>query len=773
MNKPPTCRKLREQFHLFMPSAYVTYEAPPAGRPPVELVSQSVKAPTPECPLHATPTSATPSSHHVSATLTNPQIKNLAAKPPTKESPRQNRLDSWLNSTANHFRSRKPSRDLSADRLNRNFICQAREHHRMHSCDSSTTYARSLDPPPNVFRPATRNVPTAIRLRSAGPPVMRQPSAFSNQGLRSSSIGSSGLNNLDMYHSNGSGNPSSSHLHAAIIHSHSQSSSIGTANGSLSSGATSSTPSTSTSNSGGPAMPNGAHNVAGGISRKKIISKSQEAGLNHEEMINEEEDDVWYDKDVLFRHHLREVLEKWQSIDDEIWGKIICMEKNRRVAKAYARVPVLTINGGEDGFDGYRIGLSGFENPKRHPDTTQSKKLIGQGIKLKMDNDGNILVRRASPAAVYVRNTTGSFQDDNCFSSEVIKLQGQLEADKPFKVFDMKRFTLNIAKEMKGAYPDRRKLELQCFTNIAFAQQEADHLETPCWIMVINIVALDMLKNKLPTQVPSGTHTRGLSVQPRMPAMMENVHTKRFLSTPRDEHYPRLLQQQLHSVNDITLAELLHNGNDRPHGTDHYDYMDTKSGEYVDDMDDRASVSTYNFIPGYRPSSSLLPGDYDVMHTALPGTTRNFRAPLHAHVGQDGLYRTMEQQHYPDAYFADMANAGLAGYGITSPVGGSPNGGYRTPLPLGLAGQHAATEPNFKMATGRNFAATPALQRFAPHHRHSRSYDSGLESDMTSSSDETDYNRWTCYSRLHMLPHARTINLSGATAVPRLQPEWE
>lgn len=57
-----------------------------------------------------------------------------------------------------------------------------------------------------------------------------------------------------------------------------------------------------------------------------------------------------------------------------------------------------------------------------------------QGIKLKMDNDGNILVRRASSSPVFVRSTTGNFQEDNCFSSEVVKVQGQLEADKPVKV---------------------------------------------------------------------------------------------------------------------------------------------------------------------------------------------------------------------------------------------------------------------------------------------------------------------------------------------------
>jgi hypothetical protein len=33
---------------------------------------------------------------------------------------------------------------------------------------------------------------------------------------------------------------------------------------------------------------------------------------------------------------------------------VIVLERNRRVAKAYARAPVLTINGSQDGFDGYR-----------------------------------------------------------------------------------------------------------------------------------------------------------------------------------------------------------------------------------------------------------------------------------------------------------------------------------------------------------------------------------------------------------------------------------
>ena len=81
---------------------------------------------------------------------------------------------------------------------------------------------------------------------------------------------------------------------------------------------------------------------------------------------------------ILFQDHIQEVLNKWQSIDDEIWAKIIVLERNRRVAKAYARAPVLTVNGSDDGFDGFRIGLAGFDNPMRDAKTEDVKRHIGQ-----------------------------------------------------------------------------------------------------------------------------------------------------------------------------------------------------------------------------------------------------------------------------------------------------------------------------------------------------------------------------------------------------------
>ena len=62
----------------------------------------------------------------------------------------------------------------------------------------------------------------------------------------------------------------------------------------------------------------------------------------------------------------------------------------------------------------------------------------------------------------------------------------------------MKKFHQNVNRELKRAYPDRRKLEVQCVTAIAFVKNEPELLDCACWVMIINIVAMDMLKSKLP-----------------------------------------------------------------------------------------------------------------------------------------------------------------------------------------------------------------------------------------------------------------------------------
>jgi len=229
------------------------------------------------------------------------------------------------------------------------------------------------------------------------------------------------------------------------------------------------------------------------VSRRRILSQSRDE-LSFRARQETEEDDTWYNKDKLYKDHLQEVLDKWDSIDDEIWAKIVVLERNRRVAKAYARAPVLTVNGTDQGFDGFRIGLSGFENPMRDIGTEESLKQINQGFKLKMDDLGNILIKRLTKSPVYAVNTA----EENSLDHEIIKLQnGLLEFEKPFKLFDMKKFQQNVNREMKRQYPERRKLERQCISVISFGSS-TDILDCPIWLLCINVVAMEMLRTKLP-----------------------------------------------------------------------------------------------------------------------------------------------------------------------------------------------------------------------------------------------------------------------------------
>jgi hypothetical protein len=66
------------------------------------------------------------------------------------------------------------------------------------------------------------------------------------------------------------------------------------------------------------------------------------------------------------------------------------------------------------------------------------------------------------------------------------------------QLFDMKKFQQNVNRELRRAYPDRRRLECQCLSAVAFVKSEPDLLDCPIWVLIINIVAMDMLKSKLP-----------------------------------------------------------------------------------------------------------------------------------------------------------------------------------------------------------------------------------------------------------------------------------
>jgi len=206
-------------------------------------------------------------------------------------------------------------------------------------------------------------------------------------------------------------------------------------------------------------------------------------------------EDQWFSKETLYKDHIAEVFEKWNNIEDEIWAKVIILERNRRVAKAYARAPILTVNGSEDGFDGFKIGVNGFENPLRDHKVKEFKTQIGAGCKMKMGQTGDILVKRVGRGNIFVKNIL----EETAVSNEILKLpNGMLELDRALKLFDMKKFQENLNRELKRPYPDRQKIETQCLSTLAFVKNEPELLDSPIWMIIVNVVALEMVRSRLP-----------------------------------------------------------------------------------------------------------------------------------------------------------------------------------------------------------------------------------------------------------------------------------
>ena len=108
-----------------------------------------------------------------------------------------------------------------------------------------------------------------------------------------------------------------------------------------------------------------------------------------------------------------------------------------------------------------------------------------------------IIKRYSGLSGVFIKSYPANFSE-SCVSNAVIKCHGSLEVNKPYVIFDMAKFETAMAKEMHSAYPDRRRLEQQCIVVVAFVRNHPTSiLDTPIYVMFINIVALDLLKSKL------------------------------------------------------------------------------------------------------------------------------------------------------------------------------------------------------------------------------------------------------------------------------------
>uniref|UniRef100_A0A915PTN1 MH2 domain-containing protein n=1 Tax=Setaria digitata TaxID=48799 RepID=A0A915PTN1_9BILA len=290
-------------------------------------------------------------------------------------------------------------------------------------------------------------------------------------------------------------------------------------------------------------------------------------GIDELRALSANDTERWYTVEQFERDHVVEILEKLEegSLDDEIWGKIILMEKCRRLAKAYLRRTTVIIDGSSDEYDGITLGFNHFENY----DNDDIRHKIGDGVIVKVDENGNIkaMARGLAPVIVQGWNEPTS----KCISEQLITQKGRLKTIKDRlkgitdqqrieKIFDMRLFNLAIERELNEPEPNTPELLLKTCIRVSLVKDAATNaLKTPCWFMIINLVALDVLRTKLPVLRPvSGTFRPSSrnDIIFSTPATTQSTATlneifpsctKQSLSCSDSEEIPTPMQKAIHN----------------------------------------------------------------------------------------------------------------------------------------------------------------------------------------------------------------------------------
>ncbi|XP_071111071.1 unconventional myosin-Id-like [Haliotis cracherodii] len=181
-----------------------------------------------------------------------------------------------------------------------------------------------------------------------------------------------------------------------------------------------------------------------------------------------------------------------RDLDPTTWCKVICMEYDRPVGKFYVQNRDVHIDGTYDPFDGDRIGIGVFRNPERSRKTETIRAYLGQGLVLHHDTEGNIWAKRLSNNDVIVQG----YDDpgNHSLSGDVILNKGSLPHGHSMKVFDMKELRSRIGLELKSHTFNRARLRHQTIVCFSLLEEEKTILDTPCWLCVVNINALNALE---------------------------------------------------------------------------------------------------------------------------------------------------------------------------------------------------------------------------------------------------------------------------------------
>uniref|UniRef100_A0A1I8APV8 MH2 domain-containing protein n=1 Tax=Steinernema glaseri TaxID=37863 RepID=A0A1I8APV8_9BILA len=205
----------------------------------------------------------------------------------------------------------------------------------------------------------------------------------------------------------------------------------------------------------------------------------------------------WSSFDQCVKDNLFEVQAKLSNIENQIWGKLIVMERNYRTAKAYLRYQSILVDGSQREFDGARLGLSRFSPDLSDRRLLQEYRRLDKGVEVQIDERGNVWVSKNCEKTISVRTPSAPTVD--CVGFD------------PIKVFDLGAFKEIVVREIGRPKPNLERLFRMTTIQINLCSSVLSYLESPCWLLLIHLIAVDMVSVLDMKKLPYSPTNRSLT----------------------------------------------------------------------------------------------------------------------------------------------------------------------------------------------------------------------------------------------------------------------
>ncbi|TKR71796.1 hypothetical protein L596_019337 [Steinernema carpocapsae] len=187
----------------------------------------------------------------------------------------------------------------------------------------------------------------------------------------------------------------------------------------------------------------------------------------------------WNCLDTFVKDNLSEVQSKLPNIENQIWGKLIVMERNYRTAKAYLRYQSILIDGSQNDFDGARLGLGRFSPDLSDKRIFYEYKRLDKGVEMQIDQKGNVWMSKNCDKPISVKTLCAPTIDSVGFD--------------PVKVFDLGAFKEMVVRENRRPKPNVDRIFRLSTIHINLCSSVPSLLDSPSWLMLIHLIAVDMV----------------------------------------------------------------------------------------------------------------------------------------------------------------------------------------------------------------------------------------------------------------------------------------